>query len=688
MVILLLHLGLLFFIEECEGRANVTLQLGLSYDGSPDCDDTVYKITVCVGERIEKCRLFGPFDFYIQAACASHGPKETIEFVVEHVGEPLRINAKVKRTNTDTIYELRSAEAILTQSREISMASQDLLFVLRFRVSYICVANYFGDLCNVYCDGQAKEYSCTSLGEKLCNPGYVKDPATGTCVYDRCRSMPDYCLNDGECVNPAQYTDTTAPLCICPEGRDGPRCEYETTSPPQLPSLKLPVPPMPAASTQSRDRVSGVVDLPELKVKTDDGSGLVPSSSSSRDHMVGNSGVSEENGGLINPVAKGGEQHETYDFSGQHRQASGLDSQASKNLEEYMVSGGSGHIMTDRSLWYQVIVFTSVAVCLTVVAFTACLAASCYVFRFKAKAQLLRQQRNASIGELQFVDSGNIPVYLKRCSSLDCAVNHSSHQNPSVHSFAAINRPLVQASPTLCMDDDPEMIFSNNQSRSPPLMNGQTLPPASSGCQWPPLSLIGSLKRPLKSPHWGDYGNSVPLYERNSRTLQREENPAAAMELSLHAGPVDQLPTISPEVYSCRNAYQYLATPEFNNHLIACPSDSVGAATLNNRLSTRRQSSRRRLTLMGRTAGYEVLGQALGEQPRSPTEPCTEITKNDFRDTCGLGSRGHSVDDAATTAMTTVNTNSGTFARVPTSNVNMPFDPPSQFADSTLQNSN
>ncbi|VDM05508.1 unnamed protein product [Schistocephalus solidus] len=42
-------------------------------------------------------------------------------------GEPLRINAKVKRTNTDTIYELRSAEAILTQSREISMASQDLL---------------------------------------------------------------------------------------------------------------------------------------------------------------------------------------------------------------------------------------------------------------------------------------------------------------------------------------------------------------------------------------------------------------------------------------------------------------------------------------------------------------------------------------------------------------------------------
>ncbi|BHF80494.1 hypothetical protein SprV_0702362200 [Sparganum proliferum] len=685
MVILLLHLIFIVLIKECEGRANVTLQLGLSYDGSPDCDDTVYKVTVCVGERIEKCRLFGPFDFYIQAACASHGPKETIEFVVEHVGEPLRINAKVKRTNTDTIYELRSAEAVLTQSREISMASQDLLFVLRFRVSYTCVANYFGDLCDVYCDTQAKEYSCTSLGEKICNTGYVKDPAAGTCVYDRCRSMPDYCLNDGECVNPAQYTDTTAPICICPEGREGPRCEFETTSPPQLPPLKLQVPPMPAASTQSRDRVSGTVDLPELKAKTDDGSASVLSSSSGGDQMVGSSGVSENNGGLSNSVGKGVEPRETRDFTGRLRHGSGLDLQASKNLEEYAVSSGSGHLMADRNLWYQVIVFTSVAVCLTVVAFAACLAASCYVFRFKAKAQLLRQQHNASIGELQFVDSGNIPVYLKRCSSLDCAVNHSSHQNPSVHSFGAINRPLVQASPTLCVEDDPEMIFSNTQSRSPPLMNGQTFPPASSNCQWPPLSLIGSLKRPLKSPHWSDYGNSVPLYERNSRTLQREETPGGAMELSLHAGTADQLPTISPEVYSCRNAYQYLTTPEFNNHLIACPSDSVGASTLNNRLSMRRESSRRRLTLMGRAAGYEVLSQSLGEHPRSPGEPCTELTKNDFRDTCGVDSRGR---DGANTAMSTATIGSGIFGREQASNVGMPFEPPSQFADPTLQNSN
>nr|VZI51049.1 unnamed protein product [Spirometra erinaceieuropaei] len=295
------------------------------------------------------------------------------------------------------------------------------------------------------------------------------------------------------------------------------------------------------------------------------------------------------------------------------------------------------------------------------------------------------QQHNASIGELQFVDSGNIPVYLKRCSSLDCAVNHSSHQNPSVHSFAAINRPLVQASPTLCVEDDPEMIFSNTQSRSPPLMNGQTLPPASSSCQWPPLSLIGSLKRPLKSPHWSDYGNSVPLYERHSRTLQREETPGGAMELSLHAGTADQLPTISPEVYSCRNAYQYLTTPEFNNHLIACPSDSVGASTLNNRLSMRRESSRRRLTLMGRTAGYEVLSQSLGEHPCSPAEPCTELTKNDFRDTCGVDSRAR---DGTNTAMSTATISSGIFGREQVSNVGMPFEPPSQFADATLQNSN
>ncbi|VDK30765.1 unnamed protein product, partial [Dibothriocephalus latus] len=198
--------------------------------------------------------------------------------------------------------------------------------------------------------------------------------------------------------------------------------------------------------------------------------------------MVGNSGVSndeDDNGGASKTGTKGGEVRETYDFAGRRQQVTGPEIQASRKLEEYTVSAGSGHIMTDRNLWYQVIVFTSVAVCLTVVAFAACLAASCYVFRFKAKAQLLRsQQHNASIGELQFVDSGNMPVYLKRCSSMDCAGNHGPHQNPSVHSFAAVNRPLVQGSPTLCLEDDPEMIFSNTQSRSPPLMNGQTLPPA------------------------------------------------------------------------------------------------------------------------------------------------------------------------------------------------------------------
>ncbi|KAM3186500.1 hypothetical protein ACTXT7_004179 [Hymenolepis weldensis] len=334
-------------------RANVTMHLGLTYDSSRNCDESPYKVTVCIGHKHDKCRIFGPHLFYVQAACAAYGPKEVIQFEVDSVEEPLRVDATIKETNGDKEFQLQPVTANLTFPRPIDAKTKNLkiaaegynLRILQFQFAYTCVADYFGDLCSVFCSSEAKEYRCSLTGEKICNPvrrfilrhctasrakkcifkqefekntkenskmtglrvteavpkgrkdsklgysfsnitvlillnsdqtnvhshssqlstvseqrsclptsrihqpdsnfgGYIKDNETGACIYDRCGSMPNYCLNGGRCVNKAQDEEdaldtTTMPICICPPTRMGARCEV------------FRVPPTPSTTTSS-----------------------------------------------------------------------------------------------------------------------------------------------------------------------------------------------------------------------------------------------------------------------------------------------------------------------------------------------------------------------------------------------------------------------------------------------------
>ncbi|VDD74886.1 unnamed protein product [Mesocestoides corti] len=358
--------------------------------------------------------------------------------------------------------------------------------ILQFQFAYTCLADYFGDLCNVFCSSEAKEYRCSLTGEKICNPGYIKDNVTGACIYDRCGSMPNYCLNGGQCINKAQDEEgamdsTTMPICICPPSRMGVRCEIYREVPPTTPQ---PPPPPVSSKTQMSNPTNNV--------------------------------------SILQPSAD-----------------EVLDSRP---------SGALGQPGPDNKLWYQVMIFAAVAVCLTVLAFGICLGAGCYVVRMKAKAALLRRHQESRLGEMQFVDGGclstsesggGIPVYLQRCSSLDYTPQ-TLQRPPSVRSFA-LSRPATSSgliTDTVQTPTDQPFVFSKGFGRT-----GDSL-------VWPTL-------RRTAGKTWGEYG--FETFTRCPTTTS-----AGDIDLGLHE---DGLPTINPmEAYSCRHdPYGFLS--ELHNHL-------------------------------------------------------------------------------------------------------------------------
>lgn len=42
------------FFSLSQARANVTMHLGLTYDSSRNCDESPYKVTVCIGHKLDK----------------------------------------------------------------------------------------------------------------------------------------------------------------------------------------------------------------------------------------------------------------------------------------------------------------------------------------------------------------------------------------------------------------------------------------------------------------------------------------------------------------------------------------------------------------------------------------------------------------------------------------------------------
>ncbi|CAL8088995.1 unnamed protein product [Calicophoron daubneyi] len=251
-------------------RANVTLRMGLSYDINPECDETVYKVVICAGEFTNECQLFGPVARFLQAACASQGSPEPLSFLVNSVENPIELDVTVQRVGESGVQRLRRTEFRLNEGGEISVTSFDLTLIVRFHAEYICLQNYFGKLCDKFCDLQAPEHICDEWGNPVCRSGFFIDQKAGKCRQDKCLLTPGYCRNGGTCINnPDKESDF--PFCLCPPKFAGSRCEFKQTTtvitdPTTLTTTRTTrattetlATPTPAAVTVSSTQISRVV---------------------------------------------------------------------------------------------------------------------------------------------------------------------------------------------------------------------------------------------------------------------------------------------------------------------------------------------------------------------------------------------------------------------------------------------
>ncbi|CAH8502396.1 unnamed protein product [Dicrocoelium dendriticum] len=152
-------------------RANVTLRLALNYDINPECDETVYKAMICAGEFTNECLLFGPVARFLQASCASQGATEPINFLVNSVESPIELDVTVQRVGENSVQRLRRTEFRLTEGGEIAVTSFDLTLIVRFHAEYVCLPNYFGKLCDKFCDTKAVNHVCDEWGNPICRSG-------------------------------------------------------------------------------------------------------------------------------------------------------------------------------------------------------------------------------------------------------------------------------------------------------------------------------------------------------------------------------------------------------------------------------------------------------------------------------------------------------------------------------------
>ncbi|VDO14150.1 unnamed protein product [Rodentolepis nana] len=265
-------------------------------------------------------------------------------------------------------------------------------------------------------------------------------------------------------------------------------------------------------------------------------------------------------------------------------------------------------------LWYQVMIFTVVAVCLTIIAFGVCLLAACYAVRLKAKAALLRRHQASHYDDMQFVDGGclgspggltsgkvvatdglgssvGMPIYLQRRSNID--YSHTLQRPPSVRSFSMSRPPTSNTLPsgTAQTPTDQPFIFSNG-------FNQQT-----DAIAWPTI-----YRSPAKG--WGDFGfgtftRAPPITTQNTD-----------LDLSVHD---DTLPTVnSPEVYTCRHdPYGYLS--ELHNQL-ADPIATSTPPVMNNML-----------TLRASTILSPSVIQPVSKSPIEVENDTLGMRKNDFQ---------------------------------------------------------
>ncbi|TPP61836.1 hypothetical protein FGIG_01138 [Fasciola gigantica] len=218
---------IIFGISEA-ARANVTLRMSLTHDIHPGCDETVYKVVVCAGEFTNECELLPSATRFIQAACAAQSTPEPLTFSVNSVENPIELDVTVTRVGEGPPMRLRRTEFLLTEGGEVSVTSMDLTMIVRFQVDYFCLPNYFGKLCDKFCDTKAEEHICDEWGNPICRSGYFLDPKSGECRQDQCVSLPNFCFNGGTCVNSPE--PDAKPRCLCQSNFGGRQCEIEHIS--------------------------------------------------------------------------------------------------------------------------------------------------------------------------------------------------------------------------------------------------------------------------------------------------------------------------------------------------------------------------------------------------------------------------------------------------------------------------
>ncbi|KAA0194410.1 hypothetical protein FBUS_04658 [Fasciolopsis buskii] len=202
--------------------------MSLTHDIHPGCDETVYKVVVCAGEFTNECELLPSATRFVQAACAAQSTPEPLTFSVNSVENPIELDVTVTRVGEGPPLRLRRTEFLLTEGGEVSVTSMDLTLIVRFQVDYFCLPNYFGKLCDKFCDMKAEEHICDEWGNPICRSGYFLDPKSGECRQDQCVSMPNFCLNGGTCVNSPELD--VKPRCLCPPDFGGTKCEIKHIS--------------------------------------------------------------------------------------------------------------------------------------------------------------------------------------------------------------------------------------------------------------------------------------------------------------------------------------------------------------------------------------------------------------------------------------------------------------------------
>ncbi len=203
---------------------------------------------------------------------------------------------------------------------------------------------------------------------------------------------------------------------------------------------------------------------------------------------------------------------------------------------------------------------------------------------------------------------GEIPVGLKRCSSLEYAPQGQYVQYAPALQGYTLGRPSTVALVSTTGDQaltptDPQLVFSNGFTPTRP----------GDAVIWP------TLQRQRGVNTWGDYGLDTFVGPRNG---------AGDMELSVHG---DTLPTMnSAEAYACRHTpgaatttYGYFS--ELHNHF--GPIDPSPPPLMNNMLTLRSQARSPITPTPVILTGGELTKNDL--QPAPPMEFADNIVKVD-----------------------------------------------------------